>query len=285
MRFNLLRRGPLVPESVLLKLGQEHPRTPDYYDLCLRNELLVFVADEMMRGHRAELHKDFATRYGVAFTDEPYLMFKNNLGKFTFPVILKKDPEYCRTGIMSRASPFPIRGELWKIKPEFIVALDNWKQNGDTFTRQIVSVNVPFRRKFERDFAQSTEDVRRVRNGIVEGTEILFGENEVCKVDGVFMYLANPERFFWEAQGNPDFISMKPIKSTDKLRKPYYYFGDVNGIQNHQPHSPTMVPHVAVRTDAKELKNKLLKNHGQNAWFVKQQKKRADEAAREAAKP
>lgn len=262
----------LFSAEFLATLGRDHPYTPDYHALCLKRKLLVFLADETKLGHRGELDKDYGKRYGAAFTEDPYLMFRTSLGKFTFPVIMPKTPDVSRVGILSRATPGAIKGELWEMTPGGVIALDNFKRNGDTFTRQWVKITIPHRTKLERSYVMHRGNGGNI-NEAIEGIEYMFSEKQEHVVDAL-MYLADPQRFFWEAQGNTNFKSMKLRIPSDKMLKPYYEFADVNGLEHHQPHQPNMVPQIRIAPDQMGLKQALVKKFLTHPEFMEKQRLR-----------
>lgn len=282
--------GPVVPQHVVASLGQSHPRTPDYYDLAHRRELHVFIADEMMKGHRAELPAEYAQRYSGAYSVDGFLMFQKKLGRNTFPVIMRKDPQFT-CGAMQRASVAPLRGELWKIKPEFIVALDNYRQNGDTFHRHLIEVNIPHREKFEREFATFREGgvvrVKSMKTGrhVLEtgdakiGVEHVFGEWQKPAVVPAFTYIADPEKWMWEVHSDPEFRAMRLVRPNDRNTRPYYHFNEVNGQAPSQPHQPNNIPHVELRPDPASMKERLVKKFLTHPLFMERQRTRNEEEA------
>lgn len=285
-----LQLGPLIPKHVVASLGQSHPRTPDYYDLAHRRELHVFVADEMMHGHRAQMPEEFARRYSGAYSVDGFLMFQKKLGKYTFPVVMRKDPQFT-CGAMQRAAVAPLRGELWIIKPEFIVALDNYRENGQTFHRHLIDVSIPYREKFEREFAtireggelriKSMHTGRPVyQNGDAQvGVEHVFGEWQEPKIVPAYTYIADPEKWLWEAHSDPEFKAMRLVRPNDRNTRPYYHFNAVNGQAPSQPHQPNNPPHIEIRSDPRPMKERLVKKFLTHPWFMEQQRQRNEEEA------
>lgn len=142
--------------------------SPDIWQLEQYKRQLIFVPDDMKMGmpnNKLIADASFIPRpkFPVCYTRPSFTMWKKDLGKASFPVIL---PDVYRpTGfVMWEVEPAPIQGELWSIEPSRFILLDNHKQNGVMFTRQRVDITLPYR---EVGWGQSslpiiTDDINKV---------------------------------------------------------------------------------------------------------------------------
>lgn len=124
-------------------------RTPDIWQLEQYKRQLIFVPDDMKTGmpnNKLIADASFIPRpkYPVCYTRTSFTMWKKDLGKASFPVIL---PDVYRpTGFVRwEVEAAPIQGELWSIEPSRFILLDNHKQNGVMFQRQRVDITLPYR--------------------------------------------------------------------------------------------------------------------------------------------
>jgi hypothetical protein len=123
--------------------GEETRFTPDYLLLESHQWCIFFIADDMMQGRRAHniMFTDQARYLGVAYTQDDFTMFKKNLGKATFPIVLEP---HRLVHPISRAPAAPVRGELWAIRPPHIPELDKHRLNTVECTRRRVKIDIPY---------------------------------------------------------------------------------------------------------------------------------------------
>jgi len=208
---------PLVAQSDLLKLGQHHPLTPDFWELELQQFCLMFVADECKEGHRAYdiLDTEDASKMCVAYTAKSFTMFKKSMGKFTFPVILPPRPDL--VGPIGRQPMGLIKGEVFAVRPRVVVDLDNYKHNGVVFQRQRVQLDIPYR---------AVEESRRNKENVH-----VFGEWKHFRKQNAWMYVGIPEYFFWADYAGKTFSPMKLKRPSDNNKKPFYEFTEEEAIK------------------------------------------------------
>jgi hypothetical protein len=162
-----------VPGSVWLDQHVVDHNTPDIASLERKLYQLIFVYDEMMKPFNYnELLGDEARLLKMGFTHEKFTMWKKHLGGASYPVVLDKRFE--------NQPSRPIMGELWAIRPDIFLDLDNHKDNGTLFTRRRVNVIVPYRHRVY------------VENEQGEVIEVRRDEYVASRVNA-WMYVGNPE--------------------------------------------------------------------------------------------
>ena len=166
------------------------------------------MADELMTGHRGHdllENDDVLTDKCVAYTHRKFSMFRKNLGKASYPIILPPTEDH--PGTIARAELAPVRGEVYFVKPYQMIELDNYKNNGVVFNRERVFLDIPYREVELRD-----------------GERIL-GEWKHHKSMSAWMYIANPEYFFWNNYIENDSFSPLKLKiPADRNLSPFYYY-------------------------------------------------------------
>lgn len=121
--------------------------TPDYAELQAQYAHNVFVYNEnQSNGSRFDELKAPRFYRGQGFTESSdFVMYKTLLGLETFPIALEVTEDQ-RHGLSSLiGDPGQIIGEVYSVRYNSIVSLDNYMLNGVRFTRKRVKVVIPFR--------------------------------------------------------------------------------------------------------------------------------------------
>lgn len=235
------------PTVNIRDLGQGHPCTPDWYQLEFQKYCLLFVADEMMTGHRHHMmvSNDHGFKHSTCYTSTKFIPFKKLLGKATYPVILPPN----NLPNMRRIEPGILKGELYIIRPQQILELDNYKNNGTVFHRQRVYLDIPY-----RPVSIERRDKQNIK---------IIGMWEHWRTQDAWMYVADPERFYWDNyKFDPDrFAPLKMIIPADKNLEPFYHYRtkDDFGVASPAPviqHKPVEYARDG-QMDPKELKELL----------------------------
>lgn len=210
MRLNPFKQRPVATMAQLLELGHSHPNTPDYWAMELSEFQLVFVADEMMKGHRAHdlVENDSCSMYGVCYTQQPFAMLKKLIGKATYPVILK--PQVGQGGLIGRTEAAPIKGELYFVTPKQLVELDKFKNNGVEFIRERVFLDIPF-----RPVVEHRRDNKNVH---------VLGLWQHEREQDAWMYIANAEYWTWTNYADKTLSPVKMVRPSDYNEPPYYHY-------------------------------------------------------------
>lgn len=135
MQANL---SPYPTQEWIAEANSRARFTPDLSKLELQTKVLVFVYNEMQSSHEKNWRVSNGGLFcGTAFTYEPFVMWKKNLGEDTFPFILRtrfRNDDMCR-----------VKGEIWAMDPEHVIDLDNYMLNGIEFVRERLDLIYPFR--------------------------------------------------------------------------------------------------------------------------------------------
>jgi len=189
------------PSARWLELADDEVQfTPDLWNMERRQLQLLFVYDEMMKGHHEhDLIREHSVGVATAYTEERFILWKKNLGKLSYPIPLAKK-------YLSVPSA-KIKGELYGVLPPQFKELDKHKLNGVHFIRVRVNVSVPYRRIVKTREQQGTvmldEEVQRIR---------------------AWMYIGVPS--FWDDQIDSGYL-FSPVQSYSPNREwldKYYYF-------------------------------------------------------------
>lgn len=224
--FGLKRKNAeaeaLITPSLIEELNLDVEYTPDYAELVMTEGQLVFCPDEMMRGRRAHdlVENDLGMYMCTAQTNQVFTMFKKTLGKFTRPVVMDANEFPGKYRLVDYA---PIKGEVYLLKPQQLKELDKWKKNTKIFTRRRVYLDIEY---------QFVHEERRVYSVKGPGNEPLVRwenvpirqEWEHYHKQDAWMYVGNPEYFFWEGFADPTFAQVKLKTSSDRNVKPYFYY-------------------------------------------------------------
>lgn len=136
--FNFLRKEEVFPSPLfLLHIKDLLKNTPDLAVLEQKKAHLLFVCDDFKKGHRRNTALQDAEYLGQGFTCPCFSMWKQNLGKNTFPL-----PFPNRDGL----TPFSkISGEIWEVPTSVLKFLDRHRENTVQFNRMRVRVEVGYK--------------------------------------------------------------------------------------------------------------------------------------------
>ena len=214
------------------EVEENNKHTPDIPHLFTKWTWLLFVCDEMQRGHRNSvmLSDVFGPAIRLplapAFTKPEFSMWKKKLGKESYPVPLQgitEGPDPLKITSAKLASMKPsykipisqrcIRGELYVVTPERILKLDKYKENTVVFARKQVDILVPYMRTVRNEYATAEQAYACA----VMPAWMYVGKNEYWKdhIDGGFQFsLVNTDQQqSFTSYGLYDFID-----------NPYYNF-------------------------------------------------------------
>lgn len=183
--------------------------TPDYQRLEQQNWNIFLICDDMMGGHEFHslLHDEAYARklYGVTYTQNSYVMFRKNLGKFSYPVFL--DPEQITSpGTIKRTmgEPCIVKGELWAIRPSRVLELDKHRLNTVEFLRRRVSVDIPFKRVVRFNSPKDGWEGDKL-------TDVLHYKNQRA-----WMYFGIPEAWQFQSWDEKSLSPVKPIEPNSR---------------------------------------------------------------------
>lgn len=191
--------------------------TPDYHVIGTRKGNLVFVHDDMMMlqpNHelvRVGLSGFYPFAYG--YTSQRFNFVKKDLGLKSFPVALQLKDDSDMP--MHVANSYRIRGELYALRPESVIALDTHRQNGVQFERVRMNINVASRALRHSSWTDA--------NGIDKHEYRLDRENMITVP--CWMYVGREA--YWKDQLASEFFSFKPIDIIQEDRiwlKEYYQY-------------------------------------------------------------
>ena len=212
-RGNAAQKIAVPSQEFFNAAAQLSKYTPDMWRFGRVKSFLLFVPDEIMRGHSMNgLISGVSEFRGKAFTAEAdYIMWKKDVGIESMAVPMQGpwQKHYLRNFKINGGPMYPlsrIQGELYKITvPEFVTKIDGYKQNTKEFNRQRVDLLLPY----------------RIQEGKQYSTEMFLQPVHA------WMYLGIPK--YWS-----DFIEsphFKPIHyitpnnpCLGKLRMDHYYF-------------------------------------------------------------
>ncbi len=117
--------------------------TPDLWRLEQYQRQLIFIADDLMTGHKNHtIIDDHLPIHPGCYTQKDFYVWEKDLGDFSFPVPLEEEIK-----LFSRynAEPARIKGELYAIPGIQFIELDTHKKNGVQFFRKRIPITVPYR--------------------------------------------------------------------------------------------------------------------------------------------
>lgn len=135
--------------------------TPDMAKLSRHKSALLFIPDELMRGHSMYGLIDGMSEFrGRCFTAESdYIMWKKDVGIDSMAVPMQGpwQRDHLKNFKINGGPMFPLSricGELYKItNTEFFTKIDRYKQNTKEFLRQRVDILLPYRIKKDKQYS------------------------------------------------------------------------------------------------------------------------------------
>ena len=144
------RESPLA-NGWLGEFKEDFKYTPDILKLEATKQDFVFEYGECMEGrfdHETFIDTGQVQKVGCAFTQFSNLvMYKKNLGSFSYPVILAHMPKHPPKQYRIRQEGLPgrIKGDLFLVQgAQSIVELDRARENGVAFKRVRMNVLFPY---------------------------------------------------------------------------------------------------------------------------------------------
>lgn len=208
-------------------ISGEH--TPDLPLLEQFEYIRLFVYDRMMKNHSwHKLLGPESERVAHAFTKHPYKMYDKDLGKESFPVIIRPgNGDHLHEKYGELRGPALIRGELHKVRPLTFLTLDKEMENGYVFTRKRIRLLVPTKViQFQR------ERVADLKGSTVNAVRSVFTEEPLMREARAFAYVGNPE--YWKDMIADDYFGIQApsyLLSPSEMRRhnnskldPYYIF-------------------------------------------------------------
>lgn len=195
--------------------------TPDYQELSQKKSWLFFIHDDMMQTQPNHFMVEEGSRSGFkpldyGYTSKSFSFVKKELGLKSFPIALDiRDKSELP---MYVADSYRIRGEIYALRPQQIVKLDIYRQNGVQFHRQKVNINIGSRKQLRRHWY----DAEGKKHFNYE-----LGRDEMCTQE-MWMYVARTE--YWMDQLTAGFFDFKPISIIQEDRlwlKEYYQYSRV----------------------------------------------------------
>lgn len=166
---------------------RQYRRTPDLWYLNQHARQLVFIADEFKVGlEKHELLEGQQPFHPSCYTLQPFTVYKKDLGVHSFPLPFKEGVDFETHG-WYKPELARIKGELYALPSPFIwKVLDIHKENGLQFTRERVSITLPWR---EVRFNNDREAVNWV-------SKIPTISKDYVRTVRAWMYIARPE--YWD---------------------------------------------------------------------------------------
>lgn len=211
----------MIFQKILYEDNQRLQFTPDYIKLSQQKSVLVFIHDDMAQlqpNHDLVRVGSLSGFYplGYGYTSKKFTFVKKELGLKSFPVALSlKDKENLP---MFMADEYRIRGEIYAIRPQALIALDTHRQNGVQFKRVEVNINIGYQKLWEHHHFDSA--------GIKKYTTHL--DKEEMLTQPMQMYIGREE--YWMDQlmaGFFDFKSIDIIQEDRLWLKEYYQYSRV----------------------------------------------------------
>lgn len=230
--FSFMRHKIKVPGQEILQ--NVHSYTPDLVSLQEKDSWWVFVVGEDKTGHHMSWLMDPAKRSWEAFTAKPdYIMWRKYLGQKTVAVPLVADAvEYVKRMRLNGQAMFPsarIKGELFNIKPEHFLELDEYHENGVVFERKQIDVLIPYTGFLEFQELQfvlkKDKEGKEVKEYLGTTVPAIKTESRIEHVQA-WMYVGIPE--FWNGMG-PMIVPSNPTKARRIGKTPMDYYYNFSG--------------------------------------------------------
>jgi len=189
-------------------LLDETTHTPDGWILEQHQTQLLFVCDEMQRGHsKSTLVSEYSIAVCSGFTEGKFLFWRKKLGKDSFPVAIetyskKSSPVWADP---KGSLPARIKGELYAVLPDQFFVLDKYKELGLYFIRKRINIDIPYRKVLWTK-----------QQGVITTHEL----NRTVKA---WMYIGNAE--YWDSLFDAGFM-FDPVRlyRPNKAWLEYYYY-------------------------------------------------------------
>jgi gamma-glutamylcyclotransferase (GGCT)/AIG2-like uncharacterized protein YtfP len=196
--------------------------TPDAAELEKVKTHNLFVYDQMQPNCRDNWRVQQYERKYTAFTQKGHLMLTQDLGRLSHPLIFKDKPFTMAPSV----ELLPIRGELYKVPPDFIHSLDKVRGNGVQLRREEITVIVPTthlsfkdRADAQRVFGATSRNGRDVQTitGLVEAARV-----NPCKA---WIYYADEE--YWKDLLNDyEFPVGKRFENAEGVVRKFYHYDE-----------------------------------------------------------
>lgn len=138
--FGFARKTDEVPETNKLNAMRDillspNQYTPDKFWLQSRANWLVFLYCDLQLNHPRAIGDCDLVWEG--FSKHPYSMWKNDLGKFSHPVIFNTEER------LKMVKHNRVRGQVVRMRTDRLIKLDEERQNGVQFLRKRLPITVP----------------------------------------------------------------------------------------------------------------------------------------------
>lgn len=136
-----------IPKEIVERIP-DTSFTPDLFRLEKYPYHILFVCDDL---HKHDLLKDVENLETSAFTRDRYWMHTHK--------VIEEHPPVITETLHGRGHP--IKGWLYKVKPNQFISIDKYKENTVKFKRCKVDVIVPYRYKIDgRIFSETQHQLR-----------------------------------------------------------------------------------------------------------------------------
>lgn len=218
-RNRLIHVHAFVKEAKLVAMF-----TPDVAELEKKDRHLVFICDDVMKGHRGHDLVRHSVYCGVAYTTEEFVVWKRCAGQESYPIPLRaKKRDHIRSGPVAKGTissplsrPARIKGELYALRTSEIISIDNHRLNGVSFKRKRVQVEQEVLKKYwvkDRDVFGQYNNMRLSKGSYYEWHS---------EWHEVWMYVGVEKIYEDQLDGGYNFRRVR-IHEQDG-RDPYYYF-------------------------------------------------------------
>lgn len=132
----------LRSKQVIQAARTQTDMTPDTTELEQMHTHLLFVCGNEQKGHRNHDMLDGAKLVSdEVFSVERFEFYNKQRGSEFVPFMFGREP--LPHEIIDKHPRLRIRGELYRVIPQFFFDMDKWRQNGAQFTRKHIAVLVP----------------------------------------------------------------------------------------------------------------------------------------------
>ena len=213
----LIRTNTLPPQEWLSAASEPLKFSPDYSRLERYEYQLLFVCDELQRGHRLNPALGDQAMFGAtAFTKDKFTLWKKRLGRWSSATVIDRGYH----DVMSSR----VKGEIFAVRPWDLKNLDTIKENGYHYARRRIILDVPYRQVYWQKDGPG-------------GGGVHVTQSKVQQVKA-WAYVGLPE--YWDDQIDSGLL-FKPVGlffPRKEYEEPYYcftsqeYYKDTEGIQS-----------------------------------------------------